>query len=131
VNASKYKEEREFLAFLISNHNSNFLEVSIWILRLEERKEALQECKSHQFRAQHVSFILCTVWPLAVSIAFVVGITGNGLLLTVFIRHKETRTFPKLCADESDCCGLLNAVYKGASGLFSRTLEMAIGCADM
>ena len=29
---------------------------------------------------------------MIVTIVLVVGITGNGLLLTIFVRHKETRT---------------------------------------
>jgi hypothetical protein len=32
--------------------------------------------------------------PVIITIVLVVGMTGNGLLLTVFVRHKETRTLP-------------------------------------
>ena len=33
-----------------------------------------------------------TVTLVIVAIVLVVGMTGNGLLLTIFVRHKETRT---------------------------------------
>jgi gastrin-releasing peptide receptor len=34
-----------------------------------------------------------TVAPVILAIVLVVGMMGNGLLLTIFVRHKETRTF--------------------------------------
>ena len=34
------------------------------------------------------------VTPVIMAIVLVVGITGNGLLLTIFVRHKEMRTLP-------------------------------------
>ena len=37
-------------------------------------------------------FMQYKVMPVIVTIVLVVGITGNGLLLTIFVRHKETRT---------------------------------------
>jgi len=39
-------------------------------------------------------FVKNTVVPVIVAIVFMVGMAGNGLLLTIFVRHKETRTLP-------------------------------------
>jgi gastrin-releasing peptide receptor len=94
VAASKYKEEHDFLAILISDHTSYFLEVSYWTDLLEEENKTLHGYKAKLCVAQDVKSVLYTVQPPVMSTVFVVGITGNGLLLTIFIRHKETMTFP-------------------------------------
>jgi hypothetical protein len=94
VNVSKYKEENDFLTVLMSNHTSHFLDVRYWTRLLENENEELRRYKEKLLGAQHDQFLLYTVKPAVTAIVFVVGIAGNGLLLTIFIRHKETRTFP-------------------------------------
>jgi gastrin-releasing peptide receptor len=42
--------------------------------------------------AQHIQFMMYTVAPVILAIVLVVGMMGNGLLLTIFVRHKEMRT---------------------------------------
>jgi len=44
------------------------------------------------YDVQYWQFLTYKVAPVILAIYLVVGITGNGLLLTIFVRHKETRT---------------------------------------
>jgi hypothetical protein len=47
-------------------------------------------------------YAIYTVLPLMNSAVFVIGITGNGLLLTIFIRRMEKEDVPKLRTAKSD-----------------------------
>jgi hypothetical protein len=110
VNVSKYEEENDFLTVLMSNHTSHFLDVCYWTRLLDNGNETLRRYKEKLFGAQHDQFILYQVKPAVTAIVFVVGIAGNGLLLTIFIRHKETRTFPNsmlMNLTAVDCISLL------------------------
>ena len=49
-------------------------------------------CQTQLRDVQHEEFVKNTVVPVIVAIVFVVSMTGNMLLLTVFVRYKETRT---------------------------------------
>jgi len=44
------------------------------------------------YDTQYWQFLTYKVAPVILGIFLVVGIMGNGLLLTIFVRHKETRT---------------------------------------
>jgi hypothetical protein len=68
--------------------------VRYWNYLLENGNETLHRYKTKLFGARHDQFMLYTAQPPVMATVFIVGITGNGLLLTTFIRHKETRTFP-------------------------------------
>jgi hypothetical protein len=110
VNVSKYTEENGFLALLVSNHTSPLLDVRYWSDLLKNESETLRRYKESLFGGQHDQFILYTVKPAVTAIVFVVGITGNGLLLAIFIRYKETRTLPNsmlMNLTAVDCVSLL------------------------
>jgi hypothetical protein len=111
-NASKYKEH-DFLDILISNQTSYFLNVSHWTDLLEKSNERLDRYKTKLTEAQQVKFVLYTVETPMMATVFIVGITGNGVLLTIFIRHKEIRTFPNsmlMNLTAVDCLTLLISV---------------------
>jgi hypothetical protein len=91
-NASKYKD-LDFLDILISDHNSYLLNVSYWNALLEGEIERMHGLKSQDVIVEHFLFVMYTAAPLVIATLFVVGMTGNVLLLTIFIRHKEARKF--------------------------------------
>jgi gastrin-releasing peptide receptor len=93
VNASQYREEHGFPDILISDHNSYLLNVSYWTDLLEDEDKRLQGYKSEQLIVQNIHYAVYTAAPPVMVTVFGVGILGNGLLLSIFIRHKETRTF--------------------------------------
>jgi hypothetical protein len=54
----------------------------------------LDALKSKLFVEQQIHFIVSAVDPTVMATVCVFGIMGNGMLLSVFITHKENRTFP-------------------------------------
>jgi hypothetical protein len=92
VNASKYREY-DFSDILIPDRNSYLLNVRKWTDLLEDEDKRLQGNKSDQLRVQYIRYAIYTVAPLMKSAVFVIGITGNVLLLTILIRRKKTRKF--------------------------------------
>jgi gastrin-releasing peptide receptor len=126
VNASKYREY-DFSDILISDRNSYLLNVNNWTDLLEDEKETQHRYKSKQVTAEHIRFLLDTVAPPVISTFFVVGITGNGLLLTIFIRHKKIRTFQNsmlINLAAVDCLTLLTNVLLD---YFSFRLSLQLG----
>ncbi|KDR18865.1 uncharacterized protein LOC110830453 [Zootermopsis nevadensis] len=110
ANMSKYKEQDDLLAVLIPNHTRNFFDVRQWADLLENETETLQIYRTNLFAAERDRFIAYTVKPAVTATVFVVGMAGNGLLLTIFVRHKETRTFPNsmlMNLTAVDCASLI------------------------
>jgi hypothetical protein len=93
VNASRYREEHGFPDILISDHNSYLLNISYWTDLLEDEDKRLQGYNPEQLIVQNSYYAVYTAAPPVMVTVFVVGILGNVLLLSNFIRHKETRTF--------------------------------------
>jgi len=59
---------------------------------LEKVPEYLVDYQTELRGAQQNQFMWYKVTPVIIAIVLLVGITGNGLLLIIFVRHKETRT---------------------------------------
>jgi gastrin-releasing peptide receptor len=95
VKASKDKEENASLDISVSHDNLYLLDDDFWNYKLELHNKFLKSNKSANVTVEHVRFLLYTANPPMMAIVFVIGITGNGLLLTIFIRRKERRTFQK------------------------------------
>jgi hypothetical protein len=93
VNLSKHIEENDFLNGTITNHTARFLDVPNWKHRLKKAEVEMLMYEGSLSRAQG-DLIIIKVKSIITVVVFVVGITGNGLLLLIFIRHKETRTLP-------------------------------------
>jgi hypothetical protein len=90
----------------------------------------LHRYKTELFGAKQDQFMLYTAEAPMMATIFVVGITGNGLRLTIFIRHKETRTFPNsmlMNLTAVDCLTLLMNVLLDYFRLrFARQLRVPI-----
>jgi hypothetical protein len=93
ANLSQYIEENVFLAVIVPNRTGGFLDVSNWEEHVKKAEGAIPRYESYASGAQGDQNIF-RVKRIITVIVFVVGITGNGLLLMIFIRHKETRTLP-------------------------------------
>jgi len=89
---SEHKDGNLFITVITSSNISRFLDALYWAKLLEEETEILVYYQTELSRSEHIQFMRYQVTPVIIAIVLVVGITGNGLLLTIFIRHKETRT---------------------------------------
>jgi hypothetical protein len=91
-NMSEQKDGNSFINIITSSNISRFLDAQYWAKRLDKETEMSVYYQTELREAQHIQFMMYKVTPVIVAIVVVVGITGNGLLLTIFVRHKETRT---------------------------------------
>jgi len=91
-NMSEHKDGNHFINVITSSKISRFLNAQYWAKTLEKGTEMLVNYQTQLRGAKQMQFMWYTVTPVIMAIVLVVGITGNGLLLTIFVRHKETRT---------------------------------------
>jgi gastrin-releasing peptide receptor len=91
-NMSEHKEGNPFINAITSSNISRFLDVEYMAKLLEEETQVFVQYQTELRGALHDQFVIYTVRPVIMAIVLVVGLTGNGLLLTIFVRHKETRT---------------------------------------
>jgi len=91
-NMSEHKHRNPFINVITSGLIRRSLDAQLLAKLLEEETQFLVYCQTELRDVQHKQFVQDTVVPVIGAIVFVVGITGNGLLLTIFVRHKETRT---------------------------------------
>jgi gastrin-releasing peptide receptor len=91
-NMSEQKDGNSFINIITSSNISRFLDAQYWAKILDEEPEMLVYYQTELREAQHIQFMRYKVTPVILAIVLLVGITGNGLLLTIFVRHKETRT---------------------------------------
>ena len=89
---SEHKDGNPFLNVIKSSKISRLLDAQHWAKILEEEPKMLVYYQTQLRGAQKIQFMRYKVTPVIMAIVFVVGITGNGLLLTIFVRHNETRT---------------------------------------
>jgi hypothetical protein len=95
----KYLELSEFKGFPFitvtrSSEISRLFDPQCWAKLLEQETHILDTYQSWMREVDELKFVIYKVQPVIITIVLVVGMTGNGLLLTVFVRHKEMRTFP-------------------------------------
>jgi hypothetical protein len=93
MNLSKDIEENDFLNVTVTNHTARFFDVSNCKHELRKAEAEIPKYKEELSNRQGDQIII-KVKRIITVIVFAVGITGNGLLLMVFIRHKQTRTLP-------------------------------------
>ena len=91
-NMSEIKERSPFINAITSGKISRFLDAQYWAQQLEEETQVLVDYQTELSKVQYWQFIMHRVAPVLNAIVMVVGMTSNGLLLTIFVRHKETRT---------------------------------------
>jgi hypothetical protein len=91
-NMSEHKDGNPFINFITSGKIWCFADGQYWKKLLEQETEALVTYKRWLREAQHIHSIMYTVMSVVIAIVLVVGMASNGLLLTIFIRHKEMRT---------------------------------------
>jgi len=91
-NMSEHKDGDPFINVITSGNISHFLKAQHWTEILEENLENLDHYKAGLLQVEYIEFMFYKVTPGIMAIVLVVGITGNGLLLAIFVRHKETRT---------------------------------------
>jgi gastrin-releasing peptide receptor len=91
-NMSEQKDENPFINVISSSNMSRFLDPKYWAKVIEQEPKMLDYYQTQLREAHHMQFLRYKVTPVIVAVVLVVGMTGNGLLLTVFVIHKETRT---------------------------------------
>jgi len=89
---SEHTDGNPFINVVTSSNISRFLDAQYWAKILEQETHVLFENQTKLHDVQHARFVMYKVAPVIVAIFLVVGMTSNGLLLTIFVRHKETRT---------------------------------------
>ena len=70
----------------------HFFNTQYLAIKLEQENKTLNYYQTWLRERQYWQFVIYKVKPVIVTIVLVVGMTGNGILLTIFVRHKETRT---------------------------------------
>ena len=91
-NMSEHIDGNPFLNVMISGSKWCFVNAQCLSNVTEEKSQRLIRYQTWLREEQNVQFFLYKVQPVIIMIFLVVGITGNGLLLTIFVKHKETRT---------------------------------------
>jgi gastrin-releasing peptide receptor len=91
-NMSEHKDGNPFINVITSGKIWRFVNAQYWAKLIEEETKFFVIYQTMLREMQHWYFIMYQVAPVIVAIVLVVGIIGNGLLLTIFIRHKEMRT---------------------------------------
>jgi gastrin-releasing peptide receptor len=91
-NMSEHKDGNPFINAITSGNTSRFFDAQYWAKQLDQETAVLDNYQTELSDLQHIQFVMYRVEAVIIIIIFVVGMAGNGLLLTVFVRHKETRT---------------------------------------
>jgi hypothetical protein len=89
---SEHKDGKPFINAISSSTISRFVHTQYWEVQLIQEAVVLFKYQTRLREVQDIYFILYTVRPVIIAIVLVVGMKVNGLLLTIFVRHKETRT---------------------------------------
>jgi hypothetical protein len=89
---SEHKEGNPFISIITSGRLWRFFNAQYWANIIEQQNQELVICQTRMVQVQLWQSVHYKVTPVIVAIVLVVGITGNGLLMNAFIRHKETRT---------------------------------------
>jgi gastrin-releasing peptide receptor len=91
-NMSEHKDGNPFINVATSGSLFRFVDPEYWAEILQKQTELLVKDQTYMLKVQLWRFVHYKVGPVIVAIVFAVGMTGNGILLTIFVRHKETRT---------------------------------------
>jgi len=91
-NMLEHIDRNPFINVITSGTISRFVDAQYWAKVLEQETIVLVTYETLLNEVLHWRFMTYKLTPVIVAIVLVVGITGNGLLLIIFVRHKETRT---------------------------------------
>ena len=91
-NMSEHTEGNPFINIITSGKIWRFVDAQYWAKYLEEESQVLAYYQTWLLESQYIRFVVYKLTPVVMAIVLVVGMTSNGLLLTIFVRHKETRT---------------------------------------
>ena len=89
---SERTDGNPFVNIIRSGWIWRFLNVQYRTELLEDETNVLVLYKTELYDVQYWQFLTYKVTPMILAICPVVGITGNWLLLTIFVTHKKTRT---------------------------------------
>jgi len=112
-NMSEHKDGNPFINVITSSNISRFLDAQYWAKLLEEETENLDYYQTGLRLDEHTKFMRYQVNPVIKAIVLVVGITGNVLLLAIFVRHKETRTVANSMLINLTVVDILSLVVNG------------------
>ena len=91
-NMSEHTHGNPLINVITSRNIWRFLDAQYWARSLEQETQVLDNYQTMLLEVQDAELDMNKVTPVILAVILVVGITGNGLLLTIFVRHKETRT---------------------------------------
>ena len=89
---SEHTDGNPFINVITSGWIWRFFNAQYWAKLVEEETKVLVSYQTKLLEVHFWQFMQYKVTPVIVVSVLLVGITGNGLLLTIFVRHKETRT---------------------------------------
>jgi hypothetical protein len=110
-NMSEHTYVNPFINVLTSGKISRFLEVQYWEKQLEQETRVLVQYQTKLRNTKHKQFVWYNVSFVLNAIVLVMGMTSNGLLLTIFVRHKETRTLANSMLINLTVVDLLSMVF--------------------
>jgi hypothetical protein len=91
---SEYTEIKPFMTVITSSEISGLFDPQYWAKLLEQENHILDTYEAGKVELHQQQCMRYYVHPMIITVVLVVGMTGNGLLLTIFVRHKEMRTLP-------------------------------------
>jgi len=91
-NMSEHTDGHPVIHVITSTSTSRFFDAQYWAKLFEQETKVLVLYKTKLLEGHHLQNLMYKMTPVIVAIVLVVGITGNGLLLTIFVRQKEMRT---------------------------------------
>jgi hypothetical protein len=94
--ATKFSEFKHRKPCINISENSRLLDAKYWTKLLEQQIHLLDTYQTGILKIQQQKFVMYKLQPVIITIVMVVGMTSNGLLLTIFVRHKEIRTLPNI-----------------------------------
>jgi hypothetical protein len=112
-NMLEHTDGNPFINVIISRKIWRFLDAQYWARPLEEETQVLVNYQTMLLEVQDAELEMNKVTPVIMAVVLVVGITGNGLLLTIFVRHKETRTLASSMLINLTVVDFLSLVFNG------------------
>jgi hypothetical protein len=109
-NMSEHKDGNPFINAITSGNTSRFFDAQYWAKQLDQETQVFVKYQTELRSVQDDEFLMYTATPVTMAAVLVVGMTGNGVMLTVFVRHKETRTIAN--------CMLINLTVVDLVSLF-------------
>ena len=124
---SEHTNRNPFINITTSGRMWRFLNFQYWTNLLEQETQVLVNYQTQLLDVKLDNFLMYKVTPVIMAVVLLVGITGNGLLLTVFVRHKETRTLQNSMLINLTVVDLISLLVNGLLDYKSASMILQLG----